>query len=71
MNNLNKEEIISNGISISLISDGENDFISLTDIAKSKNPEAPADVIKTWLRTRSTIEFLGVWEQMYNDNFDV
>lgn len=39
MNNLNKEEIISNGISISLISDGENDFISLTDIAKSKKPK--------------------------------
>jgi hypothetical protein len=41
----------------------------LTDIAKYKNPEFPADVIKNWLRSRSTIEFLGLWETMNNPNF--
>ena len=45
------------------------DFISLTDIARAKNPDAPKDVIKNWLRSRATIEFLGLWEQINNDNF--
>ena len=40
-----------------------------TDIAKYKNPEFPADVIKNWLRTRFTIDYLGAWEQLYNPNF--
>ena len=47
----------------------EQDYISLTDIAKYKNPEFPADVIKNWLRLRSTIEFLGLWERLYNPDF--
>jgi len=45
------------------------DFISLTDIARSKNPDEPKDVVKNWLRSRTTIEFLGLWEQINNDNF--
>ena len=47
----------------------EQDYISLTDIAKYKNSEFPADVIKNWLRLRSTIEFLGLWERLYNPDF--
>ena len=47
----------------------KDDYISLTDIAKYKNSEFPADVIKNWLRVRSTIEFLGLWEQFHNENF--
>lgn len=50
---------------------GEEDYISLTDIAKYRNPEFPADVIKNWLRVRSTLEFLGLWEQLNNPNFNV
>ena len=38
-----------------------DDYISLTDIAAYKNPIAPKDVVKNWLRNRSTIEFLGLW----------
>jgi hypothetical protein len=45
------------------------DYISLTDIAKFKNPDAPADVVKNWMRTKSTIEFLGLWEKLNNHNF--
>ncbi len=45
------------------------DFISLTDIARAKNPDEPKDVVKNWLRSRTTIEFLGLWEQINNDNF--
>ncbi|MFO7832363.1 MAG: KilA-N domain-containing protein, partial [Desulfuromonadaceae bacterium] len=42
----------------------KEDFISLTDIARYKSPDAPADVIKNWLRSRSTIELLGLWEKL-------
>lgn len=37
-----------------------NDYFSLTDIARYKNPEAPADVVKNWLRRKDTIEFIGL-----------
>lgn len=57
-----------NEISLFTTSDNE-DYISLTDIAKQKNQEFPADVIKNWLRIRSTIEFLGLWEQLHNPKF--
>lgn len=46
-----------------------DDFISLTDIARYKNPKEPFDVIKGWLRTIDTISFLGLWEQMNNPKF--
>jgi len=45
------------------------DFISLTDIAKFRNPDAPADIIKNWLRSRSTIDLLGLWEKLNNPDF--
>ena len=46
-----------------------DDYISLTDIAKYKNSEAPADIIKNWMRIRNTIEFLGLWEELNNPDF--
>ena len=49
--------------------DGE-DYISLTDLAKYKNLEEPSDVIKKWLSNYDTIEFLGLWEELSNDNFN-
>jgi len=47
----------------------EEDYISLTDIAKYKSPNTPADVIKNWTRKKDTIEFLGLWEKINNENF--
>jgi hypothetical protein len=62
--------ITAKGREIAVISTGnEDDYIRLTDIAEYKNPELPADVVKNWLRTRSTIEFLGLWEQLNNQDF--
>ena len=61
--------INANGVEISVASSNEADYISLTDIAKKRNPEFPADVVKNWLRSRSTIEFLGLWEKIYNPDF--
>ena len=44
------------------------DYISLTDLARYKNPIEPKDVIKNWIRTKTNIEFLSLWEQMHNPN---
>lgn len=49
----------------------DTNYISLTDLAKTKNDEAPADVFKNWLRNKETISFLGVWEELNNENFKV
>lgn len=46
------------------------DYISLTDLAKYKNPTDPSDVIKKWLSNYDTIEFLGLWEKLSNENFN-
>jgi len=48
----------------------QDDFICLTDIAKSKNPEHPDDLIRNWLRNRNTLELLGIWEQLHNPDFN-
>ena len=48
---------------------GENDYISLTDIAKFKNPDDAFIVINNWMRSKDTILFLGLWEQLYNPDF--
>jgi len=46
-----------------------NDYICITDIARHKNPLEPKDVVKNWMRNRSTLEFLGLWEKLHNPNF--
>ncbi|MGN0528005.1 MAG: KilA-N domain-containing protein [Eubacterium sp.] len=65
-----ESKITANNVDITVISKpNTEDYISLTDIARYKNPEFPADVVKNWLRVKSTIEFLGLWEQMNNPDF--
>ncbi|WP_127140319.1 KilA-N domain-containing protein [Flagellimonas marinaquae] len=56
------------GHEITIFNDKEQDFISLTDIAKHKSDE-PSAVIANWMRNRNTIEFLGIWESLYNPDF--
>ena len=64
-------KINANGTEIEILNNPsfQDDYLSLTDIARKKNPYEPKDVVKNWLRLRSTIEFLGLWEQLYNPNF--
>jgi hypothetical protein len=63
-----KETINANGREITVLSSGtDNDYLSLTDIAKYKSSE-PNDVIKNWLRNRDTIEFIGLWEILDRKN---
>ena len=64
-------KITVKSIEINVTGIGDDDFISLTDMAKLKNPEFPADVIKNWVRLRATIELLGIWEQINNPDFDM
>ena len=66
-----KETIHAQGIEIGIYTtDFENEFISLTDIAKYRNEDDPRFVIQNWMRNRNTIEFLGVWETLHNPNFN-
>ena len=62
----------ANGTEITLITppNQKDDYISLTDIAKYRNPDDPAGVISNWLRNRNTIEYLGLWEEMNNPAFN-
>ena len=70
MSKLKKIDIRNTIISITSIH--EEDYICLTDMAQAKHgTNRAADVIKNWIRTRTTIEFLGTWENMYNPDFKV
>lgn len=66
-----QEKMNINGLEITVVSQGdEDDYISLTDIAKHKNPEDPRIVVSNWLSSYATIDFLATWEQLYNPNFN-
>ncbi|OCB74907.1 DNA-binding protein [Flavobacterium glycines] len=70
----NKVKILEvQNVSIAVVSsNNEDDYICITDIAKTKESDSrAADIIKNWIRNRATLEFLGTWEQMYNPNFKV
>ena len=62
-------KIIVKDIEIQLIANQRLEFVSLTDIARFKNPSEPKDVVKNWMRSRTTIEFLGLWEKLHNPSF--
>ena len=53
---------------VTVISIDERDYISLTDMVR--NIENGSALIEKWLRNKNTIEFLGIWEEMYNPNFN-
>jgi len=66
-----KGKITAKGTEIAVLSEGtDDDYISLTDIARYKNSEYPSDVIQNWMRSRSTVDFLGLWERLYNPYFN-
>ena len=57
------------GLEVVFIQTQQEDFVSITDIAKYKNPDAPRDIIKNWMRSKNTIELLGLWEKLHNPDF--
>lgn len=66
-----KDVIHAKGIDIGIYTtDFENEYISLTDIAKYRNEDDPRFVIQNWMRNRNTVEFLAVWEELHNPDFN-
>ena len=70
MSKTTKSTIEVQGGTITVLSQSQQDSISLTDIAKFKNRDHPDDVIRNWLRSRNTVEFLGLWERLNNPSFN-
>lgn len=71
MSKIKKETIEVKGFSIQIYTeDFKNEYISLTDIAKYRNSDDPRFVIQNWMRNRNTLEFIGLWEVLNNENFN-
>jgi len=58
------------GVDIALYEDNKEDFISLTDIARHRDDERSDYILQNWMRNRSTIEFVGLWEKFNNPDFN-
>jgi len=67
---MNMAKIEVKGTSVTVVSGDVDDYISLTDIARYKDSERTDYIIQNWLRNRNTIEFLGIWEQLNNPDFN-
>ncbi|MCB9296507.1 MAG: KilA-N domain-containing protein [Lewinellaceae bacterium] len=66
------KKITVQSVEVTVSSVEGEDYICITDMAKAKSDSArAADVIKNWIRTRTTLEFLGTWEKIYNPDFKV
>ncbi|MBK7357296.1 KilA-N domain-containing protein [Propionivibrio sp.] len=65
-----KSSISVQGTAITILSQREDDYISLTDIARYKDSERTDYIIQNWMRNRNTIEFLGLWERLNNPGFN-
>lgn len=71
MSKIKKDTIKAKGFSIEVYTeDFQNDYISLTDIAKYKNDDDPRFVIQNWMRNRDTLEYIGLWEVLNNPDFN-
>jgi len=71
LSKVKKDKIEAQGFSIEVYTeDYMNDYISLTDVAKYKNEDDPRFVIQNWMRNRNTLEFIGLWETLNNENFN-
>ena len=69
MSKTRKSTIEVQGTAIAIVSQAADDYISLTDIAKHKEPDRADHVIQNWMRNRNTVEFLGIWEKLHNTDF--
>jgi len=69
LNMVKNTKIEVSGLQISIFKVDQSEFISLTDIARYKDAEHTDTIIQNWMRNRNTIELLGFWETIYNQNF--
>jgi len=70
MSQTRKAKVRVKGTDITVLAHREQDYISLTDIARHRNAGLTDDLIRNWLRNRNTIEFLGIWESLNNPGFN-
>ena len=63
------KELNVQGRNVRFLTHNGLDYVSITDIAALKNPLEPKDVVKNWLRSRSTLSFVGLWEKLHNPDF--
>jgi hypothetical protein len=69
---LKKETIVSvQGTDVAILRHNQDDYISLTDMAKHKNAEIPGTVISHWMSTNFSINYMGLWEKMNNPGFNL
>ena len=68
--NMIKTEIDVKNNKVGILRVGDIDYISLTDLAKYSNPDNPANVIIHWMSNKGTFEYIGLWEQLNNENFN-
>ena len=66
---MSKTTIEVQGVTITVLNRNNQDHISLTDLARYRNSQEPFAVINNWMRSRSTIEFLGLWEKLSHPGF--
>ena len=64
-----KNELFVKDVSIRTIAKDGVDYLCITDIARQKNALEPKDVVKNWMRQKNTLEYLGLWERLYNPAF--
>ncbi|MDT8334512.1 MAG: KilA-N domain-containing protein [Desulfurivibrionaceae bacterium] len=69
LKDVGSDRIFVQGKDVVVFTVADKDYISLTYIANYRNNENPADIVKNWLRSRSTIELLGLWEKLHNPDF--
>jgi hypothetical protein len=65
-----KKEILVKGVNVKIVNVDLKEYISLSDIARFRDKKRTDYIIQNWLKTRSTIELLGLWEQLYNPFFN-
>lgn len=70
MSKTRKATIDVRGAAITVLSQKDEDFICLTDIARVKNADRSDDLVRNWLRNRNTVEYLGIWEHLNNPGFN-
>jgi hypothetical protein len=63
------KKISVQGTEVTILYSQQEDYISLTDLARYKDASHTDTIIQNWLRNRNTIELLGIWEQLYNPDF--
>lgn len=67
---MTKSEILVKDLNIRVNRIKDDDYICLTDLAKAKNPNDPRFIVYSWLRNKETLNYIGIWEDLYNSNFN-